>query len=572
MQKFDLIKFGKSEIKRNNIKQSYTCIIDFINENNNKFLSEEEIVNILRGKKFYKENKRQNNAKREISFINSSAFGSLKKEGKKFKIVKNEISVNWDVENNNKFWGLTSIDFSFFQFLLKSTFKINDTKRSSFFHLMKYLKKNGKIDKEIIVPQELKDDINSKIDLRDIENIKKMCFYKSGSSNKKINKLSNDLVNEFLNAWYDDGNFDKIHSIIEKMIENKQKKFSNGMNELLFGENSKIKSLHSYKKNMNKNPEKINLLIKKGIQDIKSRILLRIICGSWSDYRYLIKSHLNALDNIFIISINDEVLIREKYKELIYSIIEKGENNILKLKKNKFYSSKELLNFFNLKNSNDIFENKPKIIKEFYTVKKLISLFKNIKKSIENEKNNYSYNYLMVDKIIKNHQHIKGKVDFPTFYEFISGMAFLSKEFERNSSNFENEDSIIRKTFRAKLDTSLCPIRFAAGGRADIQIFKSDNKEFINIEPTTQLRDQTSMEFSSVRRHLNSDWKSNIEKKLDSAKAIIVATKKDENLDMDLSGWNEKNYPKLEIKAYDADTIIKMLESNDSIFEFIKKN
>jgi hypothetical protein len=33
--KYDLVKFGRSELKRSNIKQTYTLLIDAINENDN---------------------------------------------------------------------------------------------------------------------------------------------------------------------------------------------------------------------------------------------------------------------------------------------------------------------------------------------------------------------------------------------------------------------------------------------------------------------------------------------------------------------------------------------------------
>lgn len=575
MGKINLIKFGRSEIKRTNIKQSYTYLIDLINKNSGKLLSREDIVKQLKDEKFYKDEKKESNPNREISFINSSYFGQLELEGKKLKVTSNEISKNWDNEKYDlSFFGLTSIDFAFFQFLLKSTYKSNEKIKSSFFHLIKFLIEYKKIEKNMIISEELEKELKDDIFSKNINKLINKCTFKSGSSNQEVSSLSNELVNEFLNLWHKDEenpNYENIHIIINKIMDGKSIKFSSGISELIFGEKNKINSFAKYIKGMANNPEKINGFICDGINDIYNRVLSRIIAGSWGDYRYLIKSHLNALDNIFIINGNDEFFIAEKYQELINTIINKGESTILKLEKNKFYSPSELLDFFGLKNQ-VIQTEKAVIIKKFYTIDKLKDLFKSIDKFIISKNNNHTYNTSGIYKIIQNHEHIKGKVDFPTFYEFISGMAFLSKQFEEKPNSFENENEIILKTFRGKLDTSLCPVRFAAGGRADVQIFSSEKRQFINIEPTTQLIDQTRMELCSVRNHLEKDWKVNNDKKLKLAKAIIVTTKNDKNIIDDLKGWNKKEGPKLEIKVYDIGLILKMLESEESIFDFINKN
>ena len=71
MIKYDLVKFGVSETKRTNIKQSYTILVDFVIKNNGKKLSESEIFQFLKEARFFTGFKIEENVKREMSLINN---------------------------------------------------------------------------------------------------------------------------------------------------------------------------------------------------------------------------------------------------------------------------------------------------------------------------------------------------------------------------------------------------------------------------------------------------------------------------------------------------------------------
>jgi hypothetical protein len=219
-----------------------------------------------------------------------------------------------------------------------------------------------------------------------------------------------------------------------------------------------------------------------------------------------------------------------------------------------------LLHFFKLenkKNSVPIIN----IINQYYSNEKLIILFNKLK-DVYRE----GYKGNKIEKIIKEHEHIKGKVNIPTFFEFIIGMAFLSKN---KSKEDTNEKDYLEKHFHTKLDTNLCPIRFASGGKTDIYIEKKDEQLFLNIEPTTQLTNQTKMELDSVRSHLISAMNKN---QFPKGISIIVAPKIKKTLSQDIRGWNEDVKPKLEIKLFDIDLILEMLKSDSDIFNFVINN
>ena len=564
---YDLVKFGRSETKRSNIKQTYTLLIDAINENDNNWITDKEFFDILKEKKYFLEEKKEIDITREKSIIKSLlnlAVIEENKEEKKLKFISNEISKKWEYNKyNQKFFGLSSIDFSFFQALLKMRYKSNGEYKSSFFHILDQLTKKNKLKKNILIDLNYREIIKEIIDNKDIEKLKKILKLKSGSKNKLKKELNDECIFTFLNIWKNnDENYSNLYNSINTIYKNNLE-FSDGISELIFGykDNKKINIRHFYKMYPEENMNEFISQIKKSISNIEARVIDKIISGSWNSYRHLIKNHLNSLDTIFEFNNKDEFKIKENFQYLIDTILKFGENRILELDKNKLYNPDELLHFFKLKNKKNTMPI-VNIINEYYSNEKLIILFNKLKNIyIKGHKGNNK-----IETIIREHQHIKGKVDFPTFFEFIIGMAFLSKN---KSKEDINEKDYLEKHFNTKLDTNLCPIRFAAGRKTDIYIEKNDEQLFLNIEPTTQLTNQTSMELDSVRNHLISAINKN---QFPKGICIIVAPQIKETLSQDIRGWNEDEKPKLEIKLFDIDLILKMLKSDSDIFNFVINN
>ena len=72
------------------------------------------------------------------------------------------------------------------------------------------------------------------------------------------------------------------------------------------------------------------------------------------------------------------------------------------------------------------------------------------------------------------------------FFEILVGIIYVTKKSITIIKINKEEKKTIQRSFRTKLDTNLCPVRFAPGGKADIMIKNQIN--FINIEPTTQIK------------------------------------------------------------------------------------
>ncbi len=568
-KKYNLIKFGISETKRSNIKQSYTLLVDIINNNNNIPLTVQEIFQKMKNNRFYLEQKKEMKINRELSLIKKLNFAKIEenKDNKTYIFQKTKISENWENEKfNEKFFGLSSVDFSFFQLLLKMKYKSNNELKSVFFNLLTGLKKNNKLEKNIIMDIHYRTYIKKIIDNKNIDSLLKLISLKSGSANELQKPLNNNVIEYFLKIWKsNNANYSELYDAINQIYE-KNLEFSDGISELIFGYinnkngKEKIIKIKQFNKMYLENKEKLNSLIQESFENIEKRVIDRIIKGAWGSYRHLIKTHLNSIDGIFEFDHKDNFKIKDNFKYLIETILESGEKRILQLEEKTFYSPEELLHFFKLENK-FIEKNLIKVINEYYSNKKLIDLFEKLKdiysSKIENKE---------LSRIIKNHEHIKGKVDTPTFFEFIIGMAFLSKN---RTKKITNEKEYLESHFHTKLDTNLCPIRFAPGGRSDIFIARDDHKIFLNIEPTTQLYNQTKMELDPARNHLVAQIKKN---KFPQGISIIVAPKINKNLFLDIIGWNNDQTPRLEIKLFNINLILEMLKSELDIFSFVSNN
>lgn len=581
MIRYDLVKFGVSETKRANIKQSYTILVDFVIKNNGKKLNESEIFQFLKEERFFTGFKVEENVKREMSLINNLGIGKTTyyKELEKYLIEKNQVSENWENdEYENKFWGLTSIDYSFFQLLLKQKFNNGNKVGNCFYHIVNFLNNKEKITEDILLTIENKERIRNCIKNKDIISIKNILVPKSGSKNPEIKKMNDNLVNLFVEGKMEEkNNIEEIISLIINIYE-KNGKVSVGIDSLIFNEtfsHAKMEKLIRGKKFENWVAEKIN----EGYVNFEKRVFNRIIQGSWDSYRHLIKSHLIALDKIFIYEVlekdkKEKFSINPLYKDFIEKILINGSQGKLNFENEKFYDVNELSSILGVDSlvflPQKISDIEKKIFDNYYEKKQLIKLLEEIKESYENNK--IFPDQSKIYKIIRNHPHMKGKVDYPTFFEFLVGMIFLTKKnIEIIKINKEEKD-IIKRSFRTKLDSNLCPVRFAPGGKADIMIKNQIN--FINIEPTTQIKNQVKMEFDSSLQHLINDLlvESKLNNKIKNAISIIVAPKIEDRLIFAFKGINKQIESKMKIVIFDCDSLIEMLKSNENIYDFCCKH
>ncbi|MGL5519878.1 MAG: hypothetical protein ACRDBR_00395, partial [Metamycoplasmataceae bacterium] len=255
---------------------------------------------------------------------------------------------------------------------------------------------------------------------------------------------------------------------------------------------------------------------------------------------------------------NENVLkIGYLQKEEINKIINSDKLNELIL--DKYYSPTEFIELFNLNNNISFLkEESNSVFQQFYKKEDIINLLTEIKSCYEDRKE--SLIKFKFKAILKKHPHVKGLCDKNTFFEFISGLAFLSK-----CKKTKNLD--IKKYLNLKVDSQYVPQRFAGPGIADGTIVLENR--LINIEPTTQLVRQTKMELDSARGHLINSMNEN--KGINKGICIIIAPLITKDLSLDIIGWNEEYKDKMVIKLFDIDSLIEMLKSEKEPFEFIEK-
>lgn len=572
--KYSLIKFGLSEIKRKNLKQIYTFYCYWIKSNSSKTISSNEIFDNWKDIGVYEDAKKEAKISREITFLQNNylaAIESLKSDKNTYTIHSTEISDNW--ENDEEFYSLSNIDFSFFQFMLKQKYKINGKDKSAFFSIFSYLIKNRKIMPDIIISDEYKNHIQNVIISNDYNNILKLVSYNSGSTieKRKKDELRDNLIKTFVGDYVSkEFTYKKsiisLNEYLEFLKKNNDEKPADGILELILNNeksnDEKNFNYSKWKKGQEKEKiiEKIKIINK---EDFVWRVIKRIIFGGYSSYKNLIINHINCLSCVFDINSKDEFKIRDKNFEKALSNILQDEEKILSLKTEKFYSSKDLIRIFDLKYNN---ESKPlelqnendRIINSVYSKKKLDQILKEINNAISGDKPRYKDNE--INNIILNHEHIKGQVNWPTFYEFIIGMIFLKKEYGFESTNWKDK---ISKHLNLKIDGSLCPIRFAGAGITDISF--NYNKGFCNIEPTTQLYRQTGHEYDSVIDHLEKTFN---ERGNNYGISIIAAPVLEDKLEMAVDGWNNKKIKEnKQIILFDKNALSNFLNNDISLKE-----
>lgn len=562
---FCLIKFGVSEIKRKNIKQTYTLYTDWFKENNYYFHKNRE--NVFKDWKklyIYEEAKKEPKITREISFLKKNGFAIIYKQNNQYCFKATDVSRKWS-DNGQSLFYLKNIDYSFFQFLLKQKYIEFNKEKSAFVHIVKNLLINKKITSSLIISNSYIDEIKKMISNKNEEGILNLVKYNSGSPNNGLNDKKRDLITKlYINYYFEKkDNEKKLVQEIKGYLKS-IKKPANGLLELIFNKKNNDDFDYGKKALIDLSDDEIkNKITIKNDNDFLDRIKNKIIAGSYPDYKNLIINHINCLSSFFDISKKDNEWIFNVHdidvEKFLHKLVEK-ENDILKLEVEKFYEKNELLEKLNItinenKKWNSIDERNDFSINKEYTYNNIKKIINKISQAIETKTN--EYNFEKIKSIINNDNHIKGQVNWPTYYEFIIGMIFLKKTYGEYSTNWKEK---IDKHLRLTIDGSLCPIRFAGGGKSDIFFLQ---KNIISIiEPTTQLYRQTKQEHDSVKSHLNDEISKNQEKKCYGL-AIIVAPKIEETLVDSFCGFNNKNKYK-QILLFDNNSLIDILNYYDN--------
>lgn len=590
MSKYDLIKFGVSEFKRNDFKNQFVTIATWFNKkkNQNRKYSNVEIFSAFKKNKIYKDQKQSLDIKRELSFFKSVDllnYKWIRKENvleKDKKILKN-LKENQDIkqninEGNIKYlkinitdflrgWGngnkiesfhnVTEDDFSFLKLLMKFKYKENGIEKSSFYHIFNFIKNNdGVINKNIIISENYKKYITNIITNKNQEEILKIVKFKSKSSNKNVNKYQDKLIKIYIEWQLDMKNNNKKDNFLEifkKHINDNSTQKIDGLFELFFGSNKKYNSLKQIQKIWNKNPNEIILeLEKQTINNLNERIIERIIIGSWNSYKNLIINYLGGLEIFWTlekISKDEEKLIINPDFQKTLNLILKNENKILNLKKQINYNPINFKNHFELENAceKNLTQSTIQDINSKFNLEecvKYLIIFKNFY-----NKENYELDNKKVMDFLKNDKEFQNR-DFPTVFEYLIGVSIIVKL--EKKITYKN----LNKHLNMRLDSTLKPVRFASGGRPDSQ-FVFDN-ELIIFEPTTQIRRQTTMELESIWSHLN---KLSNEYKKEKNIGFMVSPYVSKNFLIDRRGRNDEKYKCIKrVEAMDIEILIKFLE------------
>lgn len=524
----NLIKFGVSEHKRTDLLASYIAAIIVFQRNANNCITKEDLQKQLEEEGFFFA-KKEKNISRELPRFKNKLFFLEKKnnsKGNQVHILLTEKASKWGREEDDKvFYGLSSMEYAFFEMLLKQG---NEKGKNTFLYLVKNLCFEAKTIKEVLIDEEYKTSISEAI--KNNKDIKQFIKYRSDTPNKDdlnkvlVSQLRNEIVDLFLKS-YDEKkdkttcfhNTKKILLNLEKINKANNGKFPDGLIELLFENKKRLKK--DWKKNIK--GQQINLYeIVNNKEQLLSHIMARIIGGSYSSYKSLIVNHFMQLPMFFSVY-KDTISLQESAKPIIKNIIER-EDKVLELKCEKHYSPKKLKEIFELNGSMGLIQLDIKsIIQNNYQLKMLRSIL-----DLDFE------NRIKIQSFIAKHNHIKNRCNVPTFFEYIIGMTFLIGE-NPDLLKKSNEEIIklINKTFNTILSSDLAPLHHAPGGRADIEVKLKSNKNLLLIEPTLQLKRQIKMELDSTVSHLMAKNQAN--------KSLIVSLKIEELLISALKGINE---------------------------------
>ena len=168
------------------------------------------------------------------------------------------------------------------------------------------------------------------------------------------------------------------------------------------------------------------------------------------------------------------------------------------------------------------------------------------------------------DEYVKN--YIAWECDVPTIFEYIIGICWYKiSGYKGNLSSFLN----------MSLDSSLLPVRFAGGGKADI-VFKYDDHDLMIEVTLSKKENQRKMELEPVSRHLG---RYKLQNK-GNHYALFIASHLDPNVLVGFRSYSKLKYyntsntneftQNLQIIPLDISDIIQIIKSKISYESFYK--
>lgn len=533
------IKFGASEFKRTNLLATYiiglTVLEDYKNINiKDNYL---EIFDSLKSKGFYKWQKLDSNnyssaIGREMNLLRSSKLINFDRKNHVLKFTK--LGEEMIKDEKIDFFGFTKQEYVYLLMLLK--FNSNPSKE----HGIKTFKNNllaikneettfemtfGRAKKYIT--ESLSNDINP-------EEIKEFLRPGSGTPGKRkdyhqFKKLTNKFVDSYIKKDF--------ALFVEYSKENENfilKKFENF--KYLFD----VKTKHQYRgllKNGFTNPSR---------EEYIKRIINFDFSKKRSDYINLNNKHMNHLP--FVTLLNKKLIFIKGYEELIESLLKLDDSDYKIIDDKEYIQPNELLEILKIKNNDVEAFSITKVLNNFITDEFIKDFFnKSMINSVEKDE---------ALKFAKSNHHLEDVENLPTIFEFMVACVFFKNIYKIELKEGKNLNSKWKKSVRTIVNSKYQPLRWAAGGKADMN-FEISEGTFI-VEPTIQLENQTKMEWDSTRNHLKSE-------KADFA--LIVAPKINKELITDMYGENNLN--EFKYSAYDSKKLLDQFENGIS-FEKMK--
>ncbi len=563
----NLIRPGASEHKRSDLMYSYNQASKAFNNElkNENWENASLIIEKLKIRDVFKSNKKEEKIRREYSMFKKL---NLVKNSKKIEPTKLAIEFSNADKNleENYFFNINKMEYDFLQIFLFDD--INGQKQG--FKILKNLLENKNIYYEY--NDNVKKLVNDKNYSKIEKIIKKDVYVNSGSPNNKTYNLGgkiftrmSDKKNYLIDKWFDlslkkiNENILEKKLIIDFLLEFKELSNVYNYKSSEFGEETIIPLLidESIKKvNKNKIINDINnckyneSLFPKTFDELLKRSINRIIKGSINSYKCLVDNHIRFIP--YIDDSKNKFFVKDNYKLLIQSIINHQNELEEEFLKNGYINRerfKEIIKIKSQKINNqneEIMELYKSEYKEIDKVINILNLY-----NFEND-SNVKKARIKIDEHINKSNHIKGRCNASTYFEFIIGLSLLIKETSIFKMKPRNFVETIKKSLNLKFSSDkLIPYIHAPGGRPDVNIEK-ENGDII-AEPTIQLKDQTKMEADSIRRHINS-YNRNIKE------VFFVSPTIEETVRVVFRAWKEKNLIKHNVSCLTTKDLIEYLK------------
>ncbi len=562
----NLLRPGASEHKRTDLFSSYYCAASlFCNELENVNWDEKDnIIDVFKKWDVLKKQKEEKNVNRE-----KSLFKKLNLIEENEKIVPTKLAKEFiGGEIENYFFNMSKSEYDFFLIFLFDDYK----NESQGFEILKRLYANKNI--YFISNENLFVDINNPTK-KELELIKKDILISSGS---KYNtpyifdgteyKTKQEQKNLLIEKWFEIS-INKIKG--ENIIKESEEYFSllkdmskkNNSNIYAFSKETILPLMVDPKLDGDAKKNQLNKIKKaessidafaSSYQDLMERSINRVISGSIGSYKCLVNNHLRFIP---IIGENEDgFYIKKDYKNLISSIIASKSKLIIEFEKSGYINAERFKKLLNIEDGNiPVIDNNRKIFEQYREIYKnldnlieILGLY-----DIENFDGDVKKMRTAIDSHIEKSKHVKGLCNASTYYEFVIGFSLLLKITDAFSLKPREFVELLRNSLNLKFSSeNLTPYSHAPGGRPDINI-RIDSGDII-AEPTIQLKDQTSMEGDSIKRHVNS-----YERKISDV--YFVSPKIERDVVVTFEGWKDANIIKHKVTCWTTKELVEYLKT-----------